>query len=125
MGLQDWIGVIADQLGGVADEHVVYSRQDPAIEINLRPARLVPHRARSRCRRLEAGERGMGPYAGEIRDRCDALRIAAGWSDRTRRLLPAGGTCCQCRKCRQQKEMPLLNHAPSPAMVACAHAKCE
>ena len=51
LGLQDRIGVIADELAEIARTRIG----------SIAEARLVYNRAGSRCRRLEAGEVGMRP----------------------------------------------------------------
>jgi hypothetical protein len=107
LGLQNRVGVIADQLVEVG--HAVGA------------ARPVRHRAGTRCRGFEAGEVGVRPYAGEIRDRCGALRRAAGRPDRGRHVLArGGGRRRRGRQCRHYKEIPLPRiHAPLP--FTCAH----
>ena len=67
LGLQNRIGVIADQ----------------RLEIGhaIATARAVRHRAGTRCRRLEAGEEGMGPDAGEIRMAPGVAVVGAGAGD--------------------------------------------
>ena len=72
VGLQDGIGVIADQLLKVRDA--------------IGTARRVEHRSRTRSGRLEAGEEGMRPVAGEIGDRRAVLRGAVGRHRQSRRL---------------------------------------
>src|ERR1700676_5189330 len=57
--LQDWIGVVADQLVEVARA--------------IGQARLVAYGARPRYRRFKS-QRWVGPNTGEIRDRCGRLR---------------------------------------------------
>src|ERR1700719_1347087 len=73
-GFQDRIGVIADQVVGIAL---------PAWQ-----AQPVRHRTRAGCRRLDAGEIWVTPYTGEIRDGRGALRPATGRPTRERHILP-------------------------------------
>src|SRR5215470_441102 len=110
LGLEDRIGVIADELPRIA-----YALLWPAAQ-----AQTIRHRTRAGCRRFEAGPIGVTPYAGEIRDGCGALRTAAGWPDRGRHRLPEGGRHrnYRCRQCGQQKEIaPPHAHGYLPFIV--------
>jgi hypothetical protein len=86
--LQDRIGEVADELLEVSDA--------------VGPSRSVEHRARTRCRRLEAGEIGMRPDAREIRR--GATRRAAGRRHGIRRRsLPPGRRRNHGNHCDRQK----------------------
>ena len=92
-GLEDRVGVIADQLAEV--RHPVAR------------ARPVEHRAGTRQRRLKAGEKGMRPDAGEIRDR---------FAGSAHRELRERRTCSQCGA-TPPKETP-RHHAYLPRLVS-------
>jgi hypothetical protein len=98
--LQDRIGIVADQLVGVA--------------LAAAQARPVPHRTRAGRRRVEA-EPGMDA---PIRRRnpgwmrrlaCRRSPVTAG-----RGCLRRRGGCNHCRQSRQQEERPLRAFKPSP-----------
>ena len=100
LGLQDRIGVIADQLVDVARRRWA--------------ARPVHHRAGTRWRRLEAGQVGwahMPEKSGMDAAPCVPLRPA---QPRAPPFAP-GGRRSRCRQCHQQKEIPPLHiHANPP-----------
>jgi hypothetical protein len=109
LGLQDRIGVIADQLVEVA----------PAVG----QARLVHHRTGTRWRRLEARQGWVAPYAGEIRDGCGALCTARGRNCRRPHCLPPGGRRCCCRgQYDRYNAIPLPAHAQLPFAVSFGRA---
>jgi len=112
-GLQDRVGIIADQLVVVA--HAFHARRKgrkgqragSRVPGLLRPARLVRHRARTRCRRLEPGKGRVKPDSGKARDRGGAVAR----SDDRCHGLPEGWR--HTRRCQpdEQKETPLPAHA--------------
>ena len=100
-GLEDRIGVIADQHAEIAGA-------------GWQPG-LVPHRPRTRQRRAEA-ESWMEPRTGKIRNRCAGWRAAANRRGRGRRYLPKGRYRGRCRnrsrQCDNQNRMQPPVHAP-------------
>ena len=110
------------QSGEHPEEDVVFGRQHPDVEIGLRPARVIHHRAGTRCRRLETWKGRMRPDPGEIRDGCGALRTAA--HRRRLRRLAESRSRRYCRQRHRQKEIPPPNHAALPLIFAGAHAGC-
>src|SRR5262245_18691855 len=85
LGLQDRIVVVADKL--------------PIVARDAAP-RQVSQRRRARGNGLVTGDGCMSPHAGEIRDRCGAVRAPAGWRCR----LPQGG-CRRRYQCRQEEDV--------------------
>ena len=79
LGFQNRVAEVAHQLGTVA--HAVGARAGrnrSIIGIQCAgyfdgDARKVPHRPRTAQRRLDIGKSEVGPYAGEIWDRCCTL----------------------------------------------------